>query len=112
MSMIKSNYQIEGNDLHPISNLLMEANAVNAAAAAVAATSASNNLMMKQTPLPPSAAYHHHHHHHSNAVAVGGVLNPAASSSSLTPILVATGNLQQNGVVNRNVISNGMHIGK
>lgn len=25
MSMIKSNYQIDGSDLHPISNLLMEA---------------------------------------------------------------------------------------
>lgn len=29
MSMIKSNYQIESSDMHPISNLLMEATAAN-----------------------------------------------------------------------------------
>ena len=79
MSMIKSNYQIESSDLHPISNLLMEANA---------AAVASNSNM--------KAPYHQYHsaaHNNNN------------TNGALAPILVATNNLQ-NGAAS-NVISNG-----
>lgn len=79
--MIKSNYQIESGDLHPISNLLMEANA--------AAVGSNSNM---------KAPYHQYHSaaaHNNN-----GVVN------SLAPILVATNNLQ-NGGATSNVISNG-----
>ena len=81
MSMIKSNYQIESSDLHPISNLLMEANA---------ATVASNSNMMKT----PYHQYHSSAHNNNNN-----------NNGALAPILVATNNLQ-NGAAS-NVISNG-----
>lgn len=81
MSMIKSNYQIDGSDLHPISNLLMEANA--------AAVASSSNFKIP---------FQQHQHNNNNS-------SSSPLVNSLTPILVATNNLQN--VVNPNVISNG-----
>jgi hypothetical protein len=80
MSMIKSNYQIDANDLHPIASLLMDTN--------------NNNIgKMHHTP----------NMHNSGPSASGGC---GGVANSLAPILVAT-NMSAVQNQNANAISNG-----
>lgn len=68
MSMIKSNYQIDGPDLHPISNLLIETAA-------------------------PKHQHHAHHHHAANGPLVNSLapILVATNMPGVNPNVISNG---------------------